>query len=291
MRFKPCSPGPPNASRRTSDGFTLIELLVVIAIIAILAAMLLPALTKAKIRSQGTACMNDTRQLMLAWRMYAEDNGDVLPFAYATLPDVAPYVWVPGDIVPDNPGAAANWNLDITIRKSILWPYCGNSIGIWHCPADKSLAINNLGQKVPRVRSVSMNNWVGGNGNTPPDYRGYWGNATMPHWLVYRKLSQFVNPGPALTYVTLDEREDSINDAYFVTEMDGFPDPSTTKIVDYPASYHNRAAGFAFADGHSEIHRWVDPRTTPPLTTKLDLNIPSPNNRDVVWMQYRCTRN
>jgi prepilin-type N-terminal cleavage/methylation domain-containing protein/prepilin-type processing-associated H-X9-DG protein len=269
--------------------FTLIELLVVIAIIAILAAMLLPALSKAKAKGQGITCMNNTKQLTLAWRMYAEDNRDILPFAYATDPAVAPYVWVPGSLDSGNPSAAGNWDLDSTIRRSILWPYCGNSVGIWRCPADRAYGINNLGQRVSRVRSVSMSNWVGGNGNSPQtQYRGFWGLGA--NWVVFRKLSQMVQPGPSYTYVILDEREDSINDGYFVVEMDGFPNLTTTKIVDYPAGYHNRAAGFAFADGHSEIKRWRDPRTVPPLRNTLQLNVPSPNNPDVFWMQYRCTR-
>jgi len=266
-------------------GFTLIELLVVIAIIAILAAMLLPALSKAKIRSQGIGCMNNTRQLTYAWRMYAEDNREVLPFAYATTAAAAPYVWVPGILDDVNPAAADNWNLDLTLRKSILWPYCGNSVGIWHCPADTSYGINNLGQSVPRVRSVTMSNWVGGNGNSPETgYKGYWG-LSSPKSIVFRKSTQMNHPGPAMTFVLLDERQDSINDGYFVTEMDGYPNEATTKIVDYPASYHNKAAGFAFADGHSEIHKWRDPRTYPPIRTGLPLNVPSPNNQDVTWMR------
>jgi len=231
--------------------------------------------------------MNNTKQLTLAWRMYAEDNGDSLPFAYATAAN-APYVWVPGDVTV----APGNWNPDLSLRKSVLWPYCGNSLGIWRCPADTAMVQNNLNQKVPRVRSVSMSNWVGGNGddtNPQNGYRGYWGLAGK--WLVYRKLSQMLRPGPAMTYVILDERQDSINDAYFVVEMDGYPNLASTRLVDFPASYHNKAAGFAFADGHSEIHRWKDDRTTPPITQTLQLNVPSPNNQDVYWMQERCTRN
>jgi prepilin-type N-terminal cleavage/methylation domain-containing protein/prepilin-type processing-associated H-X9-DG protein len=270
-------------------GFTLIELLVVIAIIAILAAMLLPALSKAKVRAQGTGCMNNTKQLTLAWRMYAEDNGDNLPFAYATAAN-APYVWVPGILDGTNPRANDNWNQDTTIKKSLLWPYCGNSVGIWHCPADTSYGINDQNQRVPRARSVSMSNWVGGNGDdTVNEYRGYWGNSGK--WKVFRKLSQMLRPGPSMTYVILDERQDSINDAYFVVEMDGYPDLASTKLVDFPAGYHNNAAGFAFADGHSEIHRWKDGRTTPPIKQTLQLNVPSPNNQDVYWMQDHCTRN
>jgi prepilin-type processing-associated H-X9-DG protein len=110
------------------------------------------------------------------------------------------------------------------------------------------------------------------------------------NFVVFRKLTAFLNPGPAMTYVILDERHDSINDGYFVVEMDGYPKSASTKIVDFPASYHGGAAGFAFADGHSEIHKWRDSRTMPPLTTTLTLNVPTPNNQDVLWMQEHCTR-
>jgi prepilin-type N-terminal cleavage/methylation domain-containing protein/prepilin-type processing-associated H-X9-DG protein len=273
-------------------GFTLIELLVVIAIIAILAAMLLPALSRAKVRAQGTGCMNNSKQLMMAWRMYAEDNKDSIPFAYATVPAAVPYVWVPSgppfDRDPPNPRTQGNWDYDNTIRKSPIWPYCGNSVAIWHCPGDTSYGISPTGLRVPGLRSYSMNNWVGGNGDTPPLYKGYWGGGG--NWVVFRKITGMLRPGPSMTFVLLDERQDSINDGYFVTEMDGYPSLASTKIVDYPASYHNNAAGFAFADGHSEIHRWKDGRTIPPLSSTLNLNVSSPNNQDVFWMQDHSTR-
>jgi hypothetical protein len=231
--------------------------------------------------------MNNTKQLMLAWRMYAEDNRDLLPFAYGTVAAAAPYVWVRGILDATTPPARDNWDIETTLKQSLLWPYCGNSVGVWHCPADTSYGVNG-GKRVPRVRSVSMSNWVGGNGDAPPSYRGGWGNTGR--WVVYRKTTQMITPGPSSTFVLLDERQDSINDAYFVNEMDGYPNPASTKIVDYPASYHCGAAGFAFGDGHSEIHKWKDARTMPPLTGALALNVPSPNNKDVMWMQDHCSQ-
>jgi prepilin-type processing-associated H-X9-DG protein len=99
-----------------------------------------------------------------------------------------------------------------------------------------------------------------------------------------------IRPGPAMTFVLLDEREDSINDGFFVVQMDGYPDISRTVMVDFPASCHDRGAGFAFADGHSEIHKWQDPRTYPLLTTGLSLNVAQPNSKDVYWLQDHSTR-
>ena len=286
----------PLAGERTNHycprAFTLIELLVVIAIIAILAALLLPALGRAKIKAQAVQCMNNNRQLMLAWRQYAEDNTDQLPYAYAvTGTPAAQYAWIPCgggfDLDLANPSAQGNWDLDNTIKKSPLWPYCGNSVGVWHCPADRSLGRKPNGEKVSRPRSMSMNIWVGGRGDTT-DPRGGWSQGA--NWKVFRKMTEMIRPGPSNTFVLLEEREDSINDGFFIVQMDGYPDISKTWMVDFPASYHGQAAAFAFADGHCEIHKWQDKRTYPALTTTLTLNVEQKNSKDVFWMQDHSTR-
>ena len=259
----------------------MIELLVVIAIIAILAGMLLPALAKAKTKAQGITCMNSSKQLLMAWKMYVEDADDRLPYAYAPTGANAPYAWVRGDMTV-SPG---NWDPKIDIEKSILWKYAPTT-KIWKCPADRARVRDNQGKMVERVRSMSMLNWVGGDGTSiPNDPAGYWGN----QWRVYRKMADMVEPGPANTFVTLDERETSINDAFFVVDMAGYPN-GATRMPDMPASYHNGAGGLNFADGHSEIHKWKDPFTTKPVRPNETVGGGPANNVDVRWMQDRATR-
>jgi prepilin-type N-terminal cleavage/methylation domain-containing protein/prepilin-type processing-associated H-X9-DG protein len=262
-----------------SDAFTLIELLVVIAIIAILASMLLPVLGKAKTKAHGIQCMNNFRQLTLAWQFYTEENQEKTPWSWVD-PGVKQTMWVTGDL-DFNSGNLSNWNVERDIKTSLLWRHCGNSAGIWKCPADQS-AVTVQGVRRPRVRSMSMNNWFG--------YA--WPTAGNEVFRIIYKTTDLVDPGPAGTYVMLDEREDSINDGCFCVDMAGYPaQPNRTMIVDYPASYHNRAGGFSFADGHAEIKKWRDPRTVPRLKRgqTIPLNVSSPNNPDVIWMQQRAT--
>jgi prepilin-type N-terminal cleavage/methylation domain-containing protein/prepilin-type processing-associated H-X9-DG protein len=268
-----------NSPTSSSNGFTLIELLVVIAIIAILAGMLLPALGRAKAKAQGIQCLNNFRQLTLAWQMYTDDNQSKTPWSWVD-PGVKQTMWVTGDL-DFNPANRSNWDVEQDIKKSLLWPYCGNSVGIWKCPADSS-SVKVKGVTYPRVRSMSMNNWFG----------WPWPAAGNQAFRTYFKTSDLVDPGPAQVYVLLDEREDSMNDGCFCVDMASFPNqPSRAMMVDYPASYHNGAGGFSFADGHSEIRKWRDSRTMPKIKKgqTIPLNVPSPNNPDVFWMQQRAT--
>jgi prepilin-type processing-associated H-X9-DG protein len=134
-----------------------------------------------------------------------------------------------------------------------------------------------------------MNNYVGGNGNNT--FLPGWTQSDWPRsvWRVYRKMDEMLDPGPSMTWVFLDEREDSMNDGFWVTEMTGWPSPATTQIVDYPASYHNNAAGFSFADGHAEIKRWLDSRTMPPVKKVTVTTVNQAGNPDVVWLWQHTT--
>ncbi len=270
-RYSPLHPA------KNRGGFTLIELLVVVAIIALLAAMLLPALAKSKAKAQGIMCMSNHHQLLLGWMFYANENADNLLYAYAAdmNPKTASGAWVQGELEWTTPKKQDNWDLSF-IPRSPMWPLTGQSPGIWRCPSDPSygLVATNNNARVPRIRSMSMNMWTGGYEGTDgrSDGRG----------------------GPSMTYVFLDERQDSINDGSFLLLMDHslydkHPALDQIKMVDWPAAYHNNAGGFSFADGHAEIRRWVDSRTVPPMG-KGNWWATLTKDADLMWLQEHATR-
>ena len=264
-----------------NSAFTLIELLVVIAIIAILAAMLLPTLGRAKLKAQGIYCMNNLKQLQVAVMIYSDDNQQNLPDNPGTFypPPIGPINWIYGKMTWDSLMGANPQNTNTALLTSgEIGSYVSKTPGVYKCPADIY-----RGARGPRVRSYSMNGFYGDVANV-----ANWINGQATHtWKRFLKSNDIAPMGASKLWVLLDECPDSINDGFFSVRMQ-----AGAKWTDVPASTHNGAGGFSFADGHAEIKKWLDGNTLAPVTHRVGMGCPdneqySPD--DIAWMQQRTS--
>jgi prepilin-type processing-associated H-X9-DG protein len=258
-----------------AGAFTAIELLVVIAMVALGALLLVPALARTRTNSPALQCLNNVKQMAMAWAMYSDDNSGQLVYnrqggSVGKSPGNEGWVggWLDFTTSTDNTNSALLVNHSKYPYAAFLGPYI-KTPSSFKCPADLSTAVTAGGPQ-PRVRSISMNCYLGTGSST-------W---TVPSkYTLCTKATQITSP--ANMFVVLDERADSINDGVYTTNPDVL-----YELIDYPACYHDGAASFAFADGHSEMHKWLDPRTMPVLQygQGLPLNVSFPGDKDVLWI-------
>ncbi len=284
---------------KNKNAFTLIELLVVFSIIFVLVGLLLSSISATKEQSKRIICLNNLKNLQLSWLIYSGDNEGKVVDNYYSGP--LTYNWVHGNLafnVEDN----TNTFLLVGYENSKLGSYTQNH-RIYKCPSDKSISIHNS-KKYPRVRSYSLNSWVGGETctNSYSDLMWRWINATGNQnnsfaYKVFRKIDNFNKPSEIFSFV--DELDGSIDDGQFLVDIAGraFNDKYSYIIVNFPTFVHNKKGAFAFVDGHVENHKWLDFRTyhLSSLYSQQTGKIVRPINhylsKDVEWMMYHSTEN
>lgn len=272
--------------RTAQEGFTLIEALVVAGIIAILAGLILPALSSAKSRGYTVVCLNNQRQLALAWNLYAEDRDGYLPYNYGitdteyTIASGKFYNWANNvmswGLEPDNTN-------EVQLARGGLGPYCSGVVSPFRCPSDRVLSVaqRDAGWR-ERTRTYSMNAMLGYAGG----YTKFGTNINNPKYKQYFKLPEITNPSGI--FVFIDEHPDSIRDGYFLAK------PGTGFWFDLPAAYHNNGANVAFADMHIEYRKWVSAGTVYPHVPKgTEFKIPAAVSEDDAgdyeWLMERTS--